>query len=89
MANTSPSSYRAGLFINAREHYFLHLVAHTWLIWHTLSSKKDLKKQRTQHQRANNNRRLPLYGLRNTFYTLVELGSLVAWGSAAWHLMSS
>ena len=94
MANTSPSAYRAGLFINAREHYFLHLVAHTWLIWHTLSSKKDLKKKRSQLQQRegnnnNPNRRLPLYSLRNTFYTLVELGSLVAWGSAAWHLMLS
>lgn len=86
MANTSPSS-RAGLFINVREHYFLHLVAHTWLIWHTLSGKKELKKLRTQQR--GQDRRLPLYAVRNTFYTIVELGSLVGWGSAAWHLMSS
>jgi hypothetical protein len=95
MANTASSttSARAGLFLNVREHYLLHLVAHTWLIWHTVSSKRDLKQQRARQQNTRNQAGRPrgtsLFAIRNTFYTIVELGSLVAWGSAAWHLMSS
>jgi hypothetical protein len=82
MANSS-HYYRPGLFISPKEHDILHLVAHTWLIWHSLSNKKELREQKQL------NRRPYLYNLRNTFYTIIELGSLVAWGSAAWRLMLS
>lgn len=81
MANPQTSN-RLGLFISTKEHSLLHVVAHTWLLWHSFTERQDLKQQKER------NRRPYLYNIRNTFFIALELYSVAAWGSAAWRLMS-
>lgn len=75
MATTLP-----GLYITARETDLLRVVAHTWLVLHSIQNRQELLEEKKQ-------RRKPyFYALRRVTNGLVALGSTVAAVNALWHL---
>jgi hypothetical protein len=78
----APSS-PPGLFITGKETYILRLVAHSWLIIHTLNSSKELKEQRKR-----STDKPILYHLRTVLNGFVTLGSTFAALNALWRLTS-
>jgi len=71
----------ANLFIRAKETDILRLVAHTWLIFHTLNNKKELWEQRKRSKPF-------LYTSRTVLNGFLAVGSGFAAANALWHLMS-
>lgn len=75
MANTLP-----GLYITAHETDVLRIVAHTWLVLHSIQNRQELLEEKKL-------RRKPyFYALRRLTNSLVALGSAVAAVNALWHL---
>jgi hypothetical protein len=71
-----------GLFITARETDIFRVVAHTWLICHTLSNRKELREKRKRGRPL-------LYSLRTLCNALVAVASAYTAANSLWQLMSS
>jgi len=76
MANTTAQ----GLFITSRETDILRLVAHTWLVLHSIKNRNELLEEKKLRRRPY------FYALRRVTNGLIAIGSTIAAVNALWHL---